>query len=617
MDVELTEVKDFLASHAPFSDLPKEVLRTLPGELTARYYRRGSVLCALGEHTKHLFILRSGAVDLHDNQGTLYERCEEGQSMGITSLIDRAPSTYSFTAREDSLVLLMPDHLFHRLCADEPVFRQHYLRRKNRVREGVQAMHASRSGAILKTHLREILPEPMVAVTPDTSVVEAVRLMADHTVSGILVVEDNRLVGVFTDHDLRVHVVSAGHSLSLPIRIFMTDRPISVSDEALAFEALLEMVSRNIDHIPVLRNGVPVGMVTSRDLMRLEHTNPIYLAGDIAKQRGVEGLVKVSRRRNKVVEQLVAQDASADDIGRVVTAIGDQVTRRLLQLGQAELGEPPVPYCWIALGSQGRLEQGPASDQDHGLILDDSVRPEHADYFVRLADFVAQGLAAAGYPLCLGDVMATNPRWRRPLAMWRQQFRHWIVEPDAEALLGAQIFFDLRPVHGALHMGQSLIEQIAREARHHPRFLTHLASQAVSWQPPLGFFRKFVVEKEGEHASTFDIKAYGIGPIVQIARVLALSRGLPQVNTKERLIAARDAGAINEETTEDLLDSLEFIGYVRLKHQTTQSARGATPDNHIPPADLSSFDRRHLRDAFQVVRKQQQQLAFLHKTHLL
>ena len=616
MDVELTEVLDFLASHEPFSDLPREVLRTLPSQLTARYFRRGSVLCALGERNEHLFILRSGAVDLHDNQGTLIERCEEGQSMGITALLDREPSVYSFTAREDSLVLLMPAALFRRLCADEPVFQQYYLRRKNRVREGVEALHAGRGGAILKTRVREILPSPMVFTEPDTSVMEAVQIMADHTVSGLLIVEDNKLVGVFTDHDLRVHVVASGHSLSLPVRIFMTENPIFVTDEALAFEALLEMVSRNIDHLPVTNNGVPIGMVTSRDLMRLEHTNPIYLAGDIAKQRDVDGLIHVSRRRNKVVEQLVAQDARVDDIGRVATAIGDQITRRLLQLAEAELGEPPVPYCWIALGSQGRLEQGPASDQDNGLILDDSVRPEHADYFARLADYVVHGLAAAGYPLCPGDVMATNPRWRRPLAMWRQQFRHWIVAPESEALLSAQTFFDLRPIHGALRLGQSLIEQIAREARHHPRFLTHLAAHAVDRQPPLGFFRKFVVEKEGKHAATFDIKAFGIGPIVEIARVLTLSRGLAQVNTKERLLAARGAGALNEENAQDLLDAWEFISYARLQHQAAQVARGEPPDNYIPPADLGSFDRRLLREAFQVVRKQQQALAYLHKTHL-
>lgn len=617
MDVELTEIREFLARHEPFSALPAEVLDALPGRLTMRYYRRGSVLCALGERSEHLFILRSGAVELHDDQGVLYERCGEGMSMAITSLIDRAPATYSFTASEDSLVLLMPSAVFDQLCADEPVFQQFYLRRKNRVRSAVEAMHASsHGGAILKTRLRDLITEPMAWADPMDSVREAVQTMAEATTSGLLIVENDELVGIFTDHDLRVHVVAEGNSLSLPVARFMTEGPASVEADALAFEALLEMVSRHIDHMPVLDRGRPIGMVTSRDLMKLEHTNPIYLASDIAKQRDIPTLVAVAKRRDRVVQQLVAQDASADDIGRVVTAIGDQVTKRLLQLTEAELGPPPVPYCWLALGSQGRHEQGLSSDQDNALVLDDSAQPEHDAYFAELARRVCDGLAAAGYPYCPGDVMATNPRWRQPLRQWRQEFRTWIFQPDSEALLHAAIFFDLRGIHGQNRLAATLRTQITHDAHRNDRFLSHLATQALASQPPLGFFRSFVVENKGEHAHTFDIKATGIAPIVELARVLALSKGIALVNTRQRLIAAGETNAISEEAADDLGDSLEFISYVRLHHQADQIARGQEPNNRVPPHEISNFDRRHLREAFLIVRKQQQTLAYVHRTHL-
>lgn len=623
MDVELTEVRDFLARHEPFSALPAEVLDALPGQLTMRYYRRGSVLCALGEQSQHLFILRSGAVELHDQQGMLYERCGEGVSMAVTSLIDRGPSIYSFTASEDSLVLLMPAELFHELCACEPVFQQFYLRRKNIVRAAVEAMHTStHGGAILKTRLRDILAGPMVSADPMDSVSDAVQIMADANISGLMVVERekdqrDRLIGIFTDHDLRVHVVAEDNSLSLPVERFMTESPVSVEADSFAFEALLEMVSNNIDHLPVTDRGRPIGMVSSRDLMKLEHTNPIYLAGDIAKQRDLAGLVAASRRRGQVMQQLVAQDASADDIGRIMTAIGDQVTKRLLQLAEADLGPPPVPYCWVALGSQGRREQGLSSDQDNALVLDNAMEPEHAAYFTELATRVCNGLAEAGYPYCPGDVMATNERWRQPLRRWRRQFRQWIYEPDSDALLNAATFFDLRPIYGEEQLGESLQAQIAADAQDNARFLSHLANQAVTGQPPLGFFRSFVVENKGAHANTFDIKATGIAPIVEMARVFALSRGLQAVNTRQRLIAGGETGAISPEVAADLCDSLEFISYVRLRHQAEQLARGQRPDNHLPPHAIGNFDRRHLREAFMIVRKQQAVLAYRYRTNLL
>lgn len=265
MEVELTEVRAFLARHEPFASLPAEVLDELPGQLTMRYYRRGSILCTLGERAQHLFILRSGAVDLNDERGLLHERCGEGTSMAVTSLIERRPAIYSFTAVEDSLVLLMPAALFHALCEREPVFQQYYLQRHHRVRAAVEAKQASsHGGAILKTRVRDITG-PMVLAEPIDSVRDAVSTMAEARTSGLLIVESGALTGIFTDHDLRVHVIAAGHPLSLPVHRFMTGSPVTVDADAFAFEAVLEMVRHNIDHLPVMERGRPIGMITSRD----------------------------------------------------------------------------------------------------------------------------------------------------------------------------------------------------------------------------------------------------------------------------------------------------------------------------------------------------------------
>ena len=170
------------------------------------------------------------------------------------------------------------------------------------------------------------------------------------------------------------------------------------------------MVARHIHHLPIVdAAGRPVGIVTATDLLRLEHANPVYLAGDIARQPDVAGVARVSSRMPQVVRALVEQDASADDIGRVITAVGDAVERRVIGLAEAELGPPPVPFCWVALGSRARLEQALAADQDNAIILDDAVRPEHAAWFEALATRV-RGLVACGYPPCTDDVTATNPR---------------------------------------------------------------------------------------------------------------------------------------------------------------------------------------------------------------
>ena len=188
--------------------------------------------------------------------------------------------------------------------------------------------------------------------------------------------------------------------------------------------------------------------MTSTDLMRLEHANPIYLVGDLRKAAGVEDVVRLTRRLPRIVQQLTEEAASADDIGRVATAVSDATARRLLDLAIAELGPPPAPYCWVVLGSQARLEQGLAGDQDNALILGDQAAAGDEEYFATLAQRVSDGLAACGYAYCTGGVMATNPTWRQPLTQWRRTFSAWLKTPEPDAVLSGSIFFDMRPLHG-------------------------------------------------------------------------------------------------------------------------------------------------------------------------
>jgi len=373
---------------------------------------------------------------------------------------------------------------------------------------------------------------------------------------------------------------------------------------------LMEMTSRNIHHLPILGpDGTPEGVVTTTDLMRLEQSNPIYLVGDITQASSVAEVAAVSSRLAQVVESLVSQDASAEDIGRIVTAIGDAVERRLLGLAEEALGQPPVRYCWIALGSRARQEQALAADQDNALVLDNDVQPEHAAYFEALAHFVSDALVDCGYPYCPGGVMATNPRWRVSLSQWRAEFTTWMTEPVPDAILRASIFFDMRPVYGDPRLFHKLRKHILKQAPSSRLFLAHLAKRAVENEPPLGFFRNFVLERHGANRSTLDIKRGGVGAVVEIARVLSLSIGSRAINTQSRLAAAVEAGALAPERGQDLRDAFEFISYVRLHHQAAQVRAGRPPDNHIAPDDLSSFEKRHLREAFGIVRSAQSSIS--------
>ena len=306
---------------------------------------------------------------------------------------------------------------------------------------------------------------------------------------------------------------------------------------------------------------------------------------------------------------MVRQDATADDIGRVVTGVGDGIERRLLEMVEEELGPPPVPYCWVVLGSQARHEQGLSSDQDNAMIISDRLTPEQAPYFAALATKVSDGLAACGYTYCQGEVMATNDQWRVPVQQWRRIFDGWITRPDPQAILRCSIFFDMRPLHGDISLFDEVRDQVLAATPKAKTFLAHMAKQAVDRKPPIGFFRGFVLESEGEHTDQLDLKRGGVGAVVDLARVYALTLGIGPVNTQTRLAAVCDGGRLSRSQADDLSHALEFISYVRLRHQGRLVREGQVPNNFIPPDELSNVERRHLRDVFQVVRKAQTALA--------
>ncbi len=611
LDVELSEIRDFLAQYPPFDSLPRHELDALPTELEIQYFRRGTDILARGRDNHHLYVVRSGAVDIFDDSGVLVDRGEAGTCFGSISLLGANPSTFVITAIEDTLALVMNADTFFRLRAQYPEF-EHFFdaQRAHRMRGAVSRQQLSASGgAILKTQARHLLSHPPIVTTTAATIREGAEAMSRANESCLLVMEDGRLVGMVTDHDLRSRVLAAGLDPQRPVSDIMTRDPVTRNADTLAFEILLDMVGRNIHHLPILEGGKPVSVVTTTDLMRIERANPVYLVGDLSRQKDVDGIARLARRLGLVVESLVQQDASADDIGRIVTSVGDAVERRLLTVAEEVLGPPPVPYCWVTLGSRARLEQALASDQDNALILSDDVQPQHAAYFEALARIVTEGLEKSGYPPCPGDVMATNPRWRQPLAGWRSEFRTWMTHPVPDAILWASIFFDMRAVHGDLSLCDALQQRVVEEVPSAKRFHAHLAKHAVANEPPIGFFRGLVVEKHGEHKDTLDIKRGGIGAVVELARVHALSVGSPEVNTRARIAAAVAGGAMSEERGENLRDAFEFISYVRLRHQAAQVRLGQEPDNFVAPDDLSSFEKHHLRDAFAIVRSAQAALA--------
>ena len=617
MEAVQSEIRDFLLSCHPFNALPEEVVGALPANIEACSAERGSLILEPGQDSRHLYLVRSGAVEIRSPEDQLWARMGEGEAFGVRALLGDGKARYKAVALEPSELLLLPKADFARLKQDFPKFDQFFVPtgsdRLRSLRDELDAA-AEEPAGFMALRTADLMTREPITIGRDQSVREAARLMRDRHISCLPVVDGEALVGIVTSGDLRDRVVAEGADVETPVASVMTPQPFTLDAESLAYDALLAMTQRAISHLPIMERDRLAGVITSTNLVRRQAQSAVILVSEIYKHETYEDLAAIVAQLPQLLVNLVEAGTSAQNIGHITTSICDATTKRLLQLAEARLGPPPVPYLWLASGSQARREQTGVSDQDNCLVLDDGYdAAEHGAYFRELAKFVSDGLNACGYIYCPGDMMATNDQWRQPLQTWQRYFASWIAEPAPMAQMLTSVMFDMRGIWGELSLLDAIMDVALEKARANSIFIAHLVSNALTHTPPIGFFRNFVLIRGGEHKHRFDLKHSGVVPIVDIARVYALEAGIREVNTHERLIACREAGALSESGGRDLLEAFEFISILRLKHQARQVRAGQAPDNFVAPDDLSHFERSHLKDAFQIVKTIQSAMANTHQ----
>ncbi|SFR80439.1 CBS domain-containing protein [Marinobacter daqiaonensis] len=615
MQAELIDIRNHLQQHAPFDELPESLLDEVAGSIEIAYFRAGSPILEGGERNTWLHYIRSGAVEIYRRSGELYNRLGEGEIFGQIGLLMGKQVRFPAKALEDTLVYLIPDDMFQHLFETQDVFADFVeVEDKSRLRSAVS--RSTQANELMTSRVSRLIVRAPVTAPSTVRLQEAARIMTEQRVSSLLLVEgsgdlEGDLVGIITDRDLRTRALTDALPSETPIADIMSDGLITIRSDAYIFEAMLKMLHNNVHHLPVIERGKPRGVIALSDIMKYESQNSLYVVGNIHRQQTVEGLKTVSKDVRASFIRMVNEDANSHMIGSAMAGIGRSFTQRLLEIGEEKLGPAPVPYCFLALGSMARDEQLIVTDQDNAMVLDNSFDPEkHDAYFLALAKFVSDGLAECGYTYCTGDIMATNTKWRQPLSVWKDYFTDWIENPKAEALLNSNIFFDLDGVHGKTDFAEQLKTLIATKARSSQRFLALLARNALNRTPPLGFFRQFVMEESGQQAKTFNLKRRGTAPVSDLIRVHALACGSRSQNSFLRLQDIAATKLIPADSVENLRDALEFIAIVRIRHQALAMEEGREPDNSVRPEELSSFERSHLKEAFQVVSQAQKFLRF-------
>jgi CBS domain-containing protein len=612
----LDEVAAFLRGTLPFSDLGGDRLREAAEALRVSYHARGAVFTAEDDRGG-LRILRSGAVDLRDGSNKLLDRLGEGESFHVAGLNAEYDGVRARVI-EDALLYRLPDEVYGRLRAACPDFDAYFSAQRSR-RLG---RSASRDGAapMLQAPVRGSMSRDVLTVTATTTIRATAAAMARRRVSSALVVSageatgaagagtagdadggQQAVLGIVTDRDLRSRVLAVDRSPAGAVVGIMTADPEGIDADASLFAATLAMTRRGVHHLPVFETGRLVGILTTSDLMLARRDDPVYLVQRLSRQETAEDIRRVVAALPELTLNWSRGGMRAAQVAQVLTAISDAVTVRLIQLAEAELGPAPAPWAWLAFGSQARREQLLAADQDNGIVIADTVSEGELAWYRRLATRVCDGLAVCGYRYCPGGIMATTERWCQTLGNWQETVRAWTRTPTPDAVMRVSIFFDIRPVYGDTALANALQREMLSRAGQDTIFQAALAANVLAVAAPLGIFRRFVVDRDGEHRDSLDIKKRGVLAVTEIVRLHALAHGVAAVNTGERLQALQHAGHLAAEDVGNLADALDVLQDLRLRHQCAQLAAGEAVDNFIDPRSLPRLAREQLRDAFTII----------------
>ncbi|MBI5918052.1 MAG: CBS domain-containing protein [Nitrosomonadales bacterium] len=618
----------FFTAHAPFDHMETAHILWMLEHMRLAYYAEGEVIVSPAQGAVDRFlVIKQGMVHgeqnvAHASEADTWLELAEGECFPLGALLANRPVASIYRAGSDTFCYELSAADFRQLNNMSAAFRDFCTRRIANLLEHskqviqAQYSHSSAEQQSLTSPLSALIRRPPITCAPETSVQRALQTMREQHIGSMIAVDEaGRPLGILTLHDVLDRIAIPQIDLDQPVINLMSTRIYGLPPQALAHEAALLMAKHVFRHVLVVENERLVGLVSEKDLFALQRVGLRRIGGTIRHAETLEVLQQAAADIRSMAHNMMAQGIAPEQLTQFISTFNDLLTERVVELEFKACGLLGSALhdglCWLALGSEGRFEQTLNTDQDNAIIFSvpegrtaDEVRAQ----LLPVARRINETLAQCGFPLCRGEIMASNPKWCLSLEEWKRTFSDWISGGSPEALLNASIFFDFRALYGLQAQADDLRQWLARVASDNSRFLHLMAENALRNRPPLGLVRDFVVNE----GNTLDLKLNGITPFVDAARIFALATGVTHTNTIQRLRASAERLKLHPSEIDAWIDALLFIQVLRLRHHDEVSALGVNDealDNLIDPERLNELDRRILKEAFRQARKLQARLA--------
>ena len=611
-------IADFLKNHPPFMSLGLEDLITISNQSQVVYLEKNQVLFKFDDQPHSFFyVVKDGAVGLSitaDEKELLIDECDEGDIIGIRPFFAKDNYLMNAVAREESLLYAIPIAFFEKyVFANAAVskfllesFASNTRNPYNNEDKGKLATENTtyHDDENVFQYFKPIKhTENPITATKNATVKEIAEVMVKYKIGSIIIEENQLPIGIITDKDLRYKIATGIFTIDDTADCIMSTPVITVGANNSVAEVQLQMMQLGIGHLCVTSDGTPqskiIGIISEHDVFTSQANNPGVLLKQTKRAKNAEELKSVRENLTQLIQNALNENIPIAHISKIVAEINTVITKRAIDLAIIKMDQkPPVDFAWINIGSQGRKEQLLMTDQDNALLFAD-VSPDNYDgvknYFLQLAFYVTEMLSTVGYELCPAEMMASNTLWCKSVTEWKRQYDSWINNPGIEGILMCSIFFDYDFVYGTKELVDDITTTILKNIENNQVFFAYLGADALKNLPPLGFFKNFIIEKDGEHRDNFDVKGRGLMTLIDAARLLCLSNKITGANNT--ILRFKELSALEPQNAA-IYDACAEAFSILQKFRTKEGFASNSGGRYLDLSKLSKLDKLKLKNAF-------------------
>ena len=615
-------IADFLKNYPPFYSMEQKELYELSWEVRVVYKEKNSLVFEENDAPhSHFYVVHKGAVALsRAEEQEVVDVCDEGDIFGLRPLMANESYRLNAVAREESILYGIPISVFKPFAKSNPALsdflvesfasntRNPYSHSYKGKLLGDTAS-AGNSGADSRLlDLQSVqYSQRVVSCQPSQQIKEVAEIMTQHRVGSIVVIQNDLAVGIITDRDIRREIASGKRPISTLAEEIMSSPVITYPARMTITQVQMAMMKSDISHLVLTQDGTPntpvVGLLSKHDVMLSLGNNPAAMIKAIKRSQAIEEIKPIRQSIMNLLQGYLDQNIPLTLTSKIISELNDATSKQVIQLSLKQMkSPPPVDFAWLAMGSQGRSEQLLHTDQDNALVFEtvpqESLEETRA-YFLELAQKITAGLHLIGFAYCPADMMASNPKWCLSLDEFKSTTNSWITNPGPDELLLSSIFFDFNRIFGSKVLADELSEAIYQQTDKFPLFFMHLAGGALLSPSPSGFFRSFLLEQDGEHKDSFDLKKRTLMPLIDAARVLILAKRIKGIsNTAERYEKMAELEPQNAE----LFLACSYAFKALLKFRTKQGLTHNDSGRYIDLKTLNKEEKMKLKRTFKTIK---------------